>query len=213
MRGKAALIGFLLVEVALIALWATSLASLMGPNAPPFISDSSQIWSGGGYTSYSDNFRQRSTGINSAPFQLYGPLLYATLLLAASAATAVVARTFFVRGKGMIAAGALVATLALGAGAAWFIATQWEGGTFFPPHTVNTGWLYTATRTFLIDMGVGYVAVVAYLGLVIADVSKDRTPLGFNFAVLNWLLVVVLWIGLYVGLFVLPSLGAPPAAA
>jgi heme/copper-type cytochrome/quinol oxidase subunit 3 len=210
-RGKAPLIGFLLLQVVVIALWATSLLPLMSANAPPFTSVDAQIWSGGAEAHMVNNFRQGTTTEAAAPFKVYGELLYATLLALGSIATIFVARMFFARGKGLIAAAALVATLALGAGAAWMIVDQWSASTMFPPGSVNTGWLYMTTRTALIGLGVAYVLVVAYLGLIIAEFVKADAPRGFNFVVLNWVIAVAVWTLLYASLFVIPSLSAPHA--
>lgn len=212
MRGKFALIGFIVLWAGMTVFWIASLVPLTGPNAPPFISEGPQIWSGGEYTSYADNFRQRATAVTSSSFQLFGTLLWATLLMLGSAVSAFFAHRFFRAGQTLFTASAIAATLTMGAGAAWFIVQQWGGGTLFPAHTVNTSWLYTLTRTLLIDLGVGYALLVAWLGLTIAEVSKPSHPLGFGYVILNWLVVVLLWVAIYVGFFVVPALTAPALA-
>lgn len=213
MRGKAALIGFLVLWAGMTVFWVASLLPLTGPNAPPFMSDGPQIWSGGEYTNYADNFRARTTSVTSAPFQLFGTLLWATLMMLASAGSAFFAQRFFKARQTFYVAAAIAATLTLGAGGAWFIVQQWGGSTLFPAHTINTSWLYTVTRTLLIDLGVGYALLVAWLGLTIAEVSTAAKPLGFNYVILNWFVVVALWVAIYAGFFLIPGLTAPPLPA
>jgi heme/copper-type cytochrome/quinol oxidase subunit 3 len=207
MRGKAALIGFLVVQAAVIAIWITHLAPL-ATGGTPFTSDSIQVWSGAIFSDVTTNFRARSSALTSTPFSPTGPLLWSCLLIAASGVSAYLASRFFHRERVWLAAGLAGLALVLGAGAAFFIVEQFAGDTSFSPGAVAPVWLYMITRAFLIQLIIGFAFLAIGTVLAIAGVSTPARPLGFHLVALNWLIVSGVWIAVYLGLFVLPSLNA-----
>ena len=90
MSRKAALIGFLLMQVIAVALWVSAIQPYLG-EAPV---TGQQIWSGRGFSNLSTNFRSGSQVVLAAPFQASGALMWATLLMvSASSATDPLPRT------------------------------------------------------------------------------------------------------------------------
>lgn len=207
MHGKAALLGFLVLQAAAVAIWLFSLLPLTQAGAPPFVSHTAQIWSGGAEANIVENWRQQTTTEMAAPYKATGPLLTALALMIASIAPVIAAWALLRRGQVWLAVGGVAVTLACGAGAAWFIVQQWNGSTMFPPGFPNTGWLYMSTRAFLMQMLLAWVVLVAFLGLVIADIAKPDRTLGFGWAAANWVIVAAIWIGLYLGMFLAPLVG------
>ncbi len=193
-----AVIVFLVFQAAMAALWFLSLGPLMaasGDDASLYAS-AAQVWS-----------RSGDAGDAAAPFRPMGEMLGATLLLGVSALVVGGALWAFGKGRGIVAAGLLAVALVLAGAGAWLIAKQWSGATLFPAGAVNTGWLYTITRTWLLQFFVAFALAVAFIGLLIAELSTREKPRGFHLVALNWLFVVVIWVGAYIVLYVAPSLG------
>lgn len=207
MRGKTALIGFLVVELAVLIWWIGSIVPVLSSGAP-FISPDAHIFTGRIYATEANNFRMGTSGLSAAPFKVFGNLLWSTLLMAGSAVLAWFAGGAFRKDRSWLSAGLAVAALGMAAGAAYFIVEQWAGDTMFKPGSVNDQVLYMATRTFLVQLLVGWVAFAAYAVLTIAGVATSGKPLGFHLVVLNWMVVALVWIAIYVGLFALPDLMA-----
>ena len=84
MSRKAALIGFLVIQVIAIVLWVTALLPLMQPGGPPFIGTADETFTGRIFSAVSFNFRSGETSIVSPRFDPMGPLLYASLLMLAA---------------------------------------------------------------------------------------------------------------------------------
>ena len=208
MRGKAALIGFLVLQAVIVAIWLTALLPLTKPGAGPFISQEMSTWSGAVFSDIAFNFRTRSSAVTSVPFSPTGPLLWATVLIVLSGAAAFLASRFFRRERIWIAAGLAGAALVFGAGAAFFIVEQWSGDTAFAPGSVNTVWLYMSTRSFLIQLVLGFLFLAVGAVLAIAGIATTEKPLGFHLVALNWIVVSVVWLLMYIGLFVLPFINA-----
>jgi hypothetical protein len=53
------------------------------------------------------------------------------------------------------------------------------------------------------------VLMAIFTVLTIADVATADKPLGYHLVALNWLIVAIVWVGIYVALFWAPSLSAP----
>jgi hypothetical protein len=205
MRGKTALIGFLVLQVVVIGIWMMSLAPVMGAGIP-FISSEAHIWSGAVYGIEATNFRARESALSAAPFSPFGHLLWATLLMAAAGAAGWFASGAFQKARPWLAAGIGIVALGLAAGAAYFIVEQWAGDTLFPPGSVNEQVLYMATRAFLMQLLVAWVLVAAFTVLTIAGFATADKPLGYHLVALNWVIVAIVWVGVYLGLYLAPSL-------
>lgn len=180
------------------ALWFWSLAPLMSATGDDagFYASTAQVWS-----------RSGDAGDAAAPFQAMGDVFVATLLMAASGLMAVIAAIVFAKGKGVVASGLLALALGLAGAGAWLIARQWSGATLFPAGSVNTGWLYTITRAWLLQFYAAFALVAVFIGLTIAEMATRARPLGFHLVALNWLIVVAMWIGAYLVLYAAPSAG------
>ncbi len=208
MRGKTALIGFLVLEAAVIGIWVMSLGPILGAGAQ-FISTDAHIFTGGVYGIETSNFRMRTSTLSAAPFKAYGFLLWATLLMASSGIVGWFASGAFQKARPWLSAGLSLLALALAAGAAYFIVEQWSGDTLFQPGMVNDQVLYMATRAFMIQLLAGWVLLAVYTVLTIAGLATADKPLGYHLAALNWLIIAVVWVVAYLGLYVAPSLLAP----
>ncbi len=204
MRGTAALVGFLLVQAAMLVLWAGSLAPVLGAGAP-FISDAQQIWSGGAFSTTTGSFRG-DQGVSAAKFEIAGPMLWATLLIVVSGLAGFFAGGAFRRDLGWLSAGLAIAALGLAVGGAYFAIGQWSGDTAFDPPATNVMVLYMATRAALIQLAIGWVLMAACVVLAIAGVATAGKPLGYHLAVLNWMIVAIIWVALYLGLYAAPGL-------
>jgi heme/copper-type cytochrome/quinol oxidase subunit 3 len=208
MRGKAALIGFLVLQAVVVAVWLSALLPLTRPGSAPFISSEVGVWSGAVFSDITTNFRARVSALTSTPFSPTGPLLWATILMVVSGAAAFFASRFFRRERIWIAAGLAAVALVLGAGAAYFIVEQFSGDTSFPSGSVNVVWLYMSTRSFLIQLILGFLFLAIGAVLAIAGIATAEKPLGFHVVALNWIVVSVVWLLVYLGLFVLPFINA-----
>jgi hypothetical protein len=205
MRGKTALIGFLVLQVVVIGVWAASLAPVVGAGIP-FISREAHIWTGAIYGIEASNFRGGGSALSAAPFEPLGYLLWSALLMAASGAAGWFASGAFHKARPWLAAGLGVAALGLSAGAAYFIVEQWAGDTMFPPGSVNEQVLYMATRAFMIQLFIGWALLAVYTVLTIAGLATADKPLGYHLVALNWLIVAAVWVIAYLGLYLAPSL-------
>lgn len=201
---KAAFIGFLIIQVVATALWV--MAAMPFLNGAPLVSEGAQIWSGGAYSELSSNFRTGSSVVLAAPVQVWGTLLWATLLIGAGGLGAVAALLMFRANQIWIAVGTAVLGLGLGAGGEWFIATQWSGDTSFPPGFLNVGLLYAFAQAFNLQIFTGFGLLALSTVLVIAGVATKEKPLGFHVVALNWAIVAVVWVVAYLALYVAPSL-------
>jgi heme/copper-type cytochrome/quinol oxidase subunit 3 len=204
MRGKTALIGFLVLQVVVVGIWVMSLVPVLGSGAA-FISPEAHIWSGGVYSSEVDNFRMRSSALSATPFKVYEYLLWSTLLMVASAAAGWFASGAFQKARPWLSAGLSVVALGLAAGAAYYIVEQWSGDTLFPPGSVNDQALYMATRAFMIQLFIGWVLLAIYTVLTIAGLATADKPLGYHLVALNWLIVAVVWTLTYLALYLAPT--------
>jgi len=207
MRGKTALIGFLVLQVVVAGIWVMSLVPVLGAGIP-FISPDAHIWSGGAYSSQVGNFRSGTSALSAAPFKVYDYLLWSTLLMVASATAGWFASGAFQKARPWLSAGLSVVALGLAAGAAYFIIEQWSGDTLFPPGSVNDQVLYMATRAFMIQLLIGWVLLAIYTVLTIAGLTTADKPLGYHLVALNWLIVAVVWTVTYLALYLAPSLSA-----
>lgn len=207
MSRRAALIGFLLVQVIAVGLWASAIQPYLG-EAPV---NAQQIWSGRGFSNLSTNFRSGSQVVLAAPFQPNGSLMWATLLLVAGGASAIAALFAFNKSRVWLAVGLAALGLALGAGGNWFIADQWlSGDTSFPQGFLNVYLLYALSQAFNIQFFIGFALTVISIVLLIAGVATKERPLGFHVVALNWAVVAAVWLVTYLALYLVPALAAPP---
>ncbi len=181
----------------MLAVWLWSIIPLAGGTDADqaFISEKVQVWS-----------RSGEGADVAARFRPQGDLLTATLFLLGSLAAVFVARNDFRADKPARTLMFLGVALLAAAGAGWFIAKPWTGALMFPAGSVNTAWLYMATRAFLIQMFFGFFFLLVYGALVIGDMIAADRPRGFHLVVLNWLIVVATWVVAYLGLYLAPGL-------
>jgi heme/copper-type cytochrome/quinol oxidase subunit 3 len=204
MRGKTAFIGFLILELAMLALWIGSLAPVLGADTP-LLSDAQQIWSGGAFSNTTGSFRG-DQGVLAAKFEPTGNMLWATLLIAASGVVAWFAGGAFRRDRSWLSAALSMVALGLAAGGAYYAITQWSGDTAFEPPAINVMVLYMATRAAVIQLFVGWILLAIFSVLAIAGIANAGKPLGYHLVVLNWTIVAVVWVAVFVGLYALPGL-------
>ena len=105
------------------------------------------------------------------------------------------------------AVGAAIAALRLGAAGNWFIATQWQGDSAFPPGYLNADLLNALSKTFNTLFYIGFALFAVSTVLVIAGVATRENPLGFQVVAINWVLLAASWLVIFVVLFVLPYPG------
>ncbi|MDP3493227.1 MAG: hypothetical protein Q8R82_08930 [Hyphomonadaceae bacterium] len=209
MSRKAALIGFLLLQVIAIALWVMAIQPYLGEGPVT----GQQIWSGRGFSNISSNFRSGSQVVLAAPFQPNGALMWATLLMVGAAGSAIGAIFAFRRSRLWLAVGLAALGLALGAGGNWFIADQWlSGDTSFPEGFLNVYLLYAISQAFNFQFFIGFVVLVISIVLLIAGVASKQRPLGFHVVALNWVVVAITWVLTYLALYLTPALAAGAAA-
>lgn len=204
MRGKTALIGFLVVEAAVAIAWLWLLAPRAG-SGMPFIVDDLQIWTGPGASNQIGSFRG-GTAMAATPFDPFGRLLWATLLMAGAALVGWFAGGAFRSARIWLSALLSIVALGMAAGTAYFIATQWLGDTAMAPGSVNAFWLYDITRAFLVQLLVAWVLFAIFTILTIAGIATSGQPLGYHLVVLNWLIAALVWVVIYLGFYVLPTL-------
>lgn len=203
MRGKTAFIGFLVLQAAMVLLWVVSIAPLAGTDAP-LISHANQIWSGGAFSNTTGSYRGDS-GVSAEKFELFGHMLWATVLIAASGIAAWLAGGLFHRNRTWLSALLSFLALGLAAGGAYYAVTQWSGDTSFIPPMLDAPLLYMVTRAAMIQLFVGWILLALYTVLAIAGFSNPAKPLGFHLVELNWIIVVIVWIVVYLGLYLAPN--------
>jgi len=205
MSRKAAIIGFLLLQVIAVALMVAAIQPYLGEPTP----SGQQIWSGRGFSNISSNFRSGSQVVLATPFQWNGPLLWATLLMVAAGAAGIAAMFVFNRGRTWVAVGLSIAALLLGAGGNWFIADQWlSGDTGFPQGFQNVYMLYELNQKFNIQFFIGFVLLALSIVAIIAGVATKSRPFGFHVVALNWAVVAAVWVVTYIVLYLAPALTA-----
>jgi heme/copper-type cytochrome/quinol oxidase subunit 3 len=158
------------------------------------------------YGVQTDDFRSGASALAAAPFKVYEHLLWAALLIVASAVMAWFAGGAFRRARPWLSSGLSVMAIGLAAGGAYWIVEQWAGDTLFPPGSVNGQVLYMSTRAFMIQFFIGFALLAVFAVLTIAGVATADRPVGYHLAVLNWMIVAVVWTLAYLGLYLTPSL-------
>jgi heme/copper-type cytochrome/quinol oxidase subunit 3 len=171
----------------------------------PFLSSAQQIWSGGAFSNTTGSFRGNQ-GVSASKFMVDGHMLWATLLIVASGLAAWLGGGAFHRDRSWLSAALTVVALGLAAGGAYYAITQWSGDTAFEPPAINVMVLYMATRAAMIQLFTGWVLLAIYAVLSIAGISNAGRPLGYHLAVLNWVIVAIVWAALYLGLYLAPGL-------
>ncbi len=209
MSRKAAIVGFLLLQVIAVALVVMAIQPYLGHD--PITGQ--QIWSGRGFSNISSNFRSGSQVVLATPFQWNGPLLWATLLMVAAGAAAIASMFVFNLGRTWLAVGIAVAALLLGAGGNWFIADQWlSGDTGFPEGFQNVYMLYELNQKFNIQFFIGFVLFALSIVAIIAGLASKSRPFGFHVVALNWVVVAATWVVTYIALYLAPALAASAQA-
>src|SRR5262245_56942977 len=196
MKGKAALIGFLVLQAAMLIYWIGSLAPVLG--AAPLVSDAQQIWSGGVFSTMTSSFRGNA-GLSSEKFDLAGPMLWGSALIVLAGIAGWLAGGEFHKNRTWISTGLAVVALGLATGGAFFVVEQWSGDTAFNPPAIDVNVLYMATRTALVQLAIGWVLFAIYTVLAIAGISNAGKPLGFHLVVVNWAIVAIVWAALFLG--------------
>ena len=203
MRGKTALLGFLVLQAAMLIFWIGSLGPVVG--SVPMVLDAQQIWSGGVFSNTTGSFRG-DQGVSAAKFELAGSMLWGAAMIVVAGLVGWLGGGEFHKNRTWIAAGLMLVALSLAAGGAYFVVGQWSGDTAFEPPAVNVIVLYMATRTALIQLAVGWVLLALYTVLSIAGISTAGKPLGYHLVVVNWAIVAIVWAALYLGLYASPGL-------
>ena len=203
MRGKTALIGFLVLQAAMLIFWIGSLGPVVGSG--PMVSDAQQIWSGGVFSTTTGSFRG-DQGVSAAKFELAGPMLWGAALIVLAGIAGWLGGGEFHR---TVPGSPPVSPL-------WRSAWQRAAPCFVPgngPATLrlrrrpsNVSVLYMATRTALIQLALGWVLLAIYTVLSIAGFSTAGKPLGYHLVVVNWAIVAIVWAALYLGLYASPGL-------
>jgi len=206
MARKAALFGFLTIQAVTIALWLLAIAPFL-TNGRPLIDGAQQIWSGGGFSTLDSSFRSGRDVVLAPRFNPYGVLLTGTLLMLAAGAAAVAALMLWRRSRVWFAVGAAIAALLSGAAGNWFIATQWQGDSAFPPGYLNADLLYALSKTFNTLFYIGFALFAVSTVLVIAGVATREKPLGFQVVASNWVLLAASWLLIFLVVFVIPYPG------
>lgn len=204
MRGTTAFIAFIVLQLGMLVLWIGSLAPVLGAGIP-LISDAQQIWSGGAFSNTTGSFRG-DQGVSAVRFEVTANMLWATLLIAASGVAAWFSGGAFRRDRNWLSAALALAALGLGAGGAYYVITQWSGDTAFEPPALNVMVLYMATRAALIQLFAGWLLLAICSLLSISGIAHAGKPLGYHLVVLNWTIVVAVWVVVYAGLYLLPGI-------
>jgi hypothetical protein len=204
MHRKAALIGFVALQVIAVVLWLTAALPHLQDPAQPVIEPAQQIWSGGGHAVLETDFRTGSNRVEVSRFHPFGPLGIATLFFVLAGALAAGALILFRRAKVWAAVGAAGAGLLAGLGGNWFVATQWQGDTAFPGGYVNTYLLNALSKAFNTQFFIGFAALGLSTVAVIAGLATRERPYGFHVVALNWIVIAAVWVVTYLALYVLP---------
>lgn len=203
MRGKAALIGFLVLQAAMLIFWIGSLAPVV--DSGPMVSSAQQIWSGGAFSTTTGSFRG-DVGVSATKFEVFGPMLWAAALIVLAGIAGWIAGGAFHRDQSWLAAGLAVVALGLSAAGAYFVIGQWSGDTAFEPPAVNVLVLYMVTRAALIQLAIGWVLLAVYAVLSIAGLATAGKPMGYHLVVVNWAIIAIVWAALYLGVYLSPGL-------
>jgi hypothetical protein len=203
MGRKTAFLGFLAIQLVAIALWVAPLIQFMQAGHP-MVDSAQQIWSGGANSLIDSNFRTGQEFVLAPTFDPFGSFLIATLLMAGAGFGAAGAIFLWRRSMVWFAVGVSLVALLLGAGGNWFIATQWQGDTAFPPGYVNADLLYAFSRAFNMQFYIGFALYAVSAVLVIAGFATRERPLGYQVVALNWIVISVVWLAMWVFLYVLP---------
>lgn len=207
MARKAALFGFLAVQAIAIALWVSAAWPFL-TSGKPLVETAQQIWSGGGFSQLDSSFRTGRNVVLTPQFDPFGVMLTGSILMALAAIAAGGAIFLWARSKVWLAVAAAVAALLLGAGGNWYIATQWQGDTSFPPGYLDTGLLYSLSRAFNTQFFLGFILFALSTVAVIAGFATRERPFGFRLAAANWLIVAAVWLLAWAFLYVMPHAGA-----
>lgn len=206
MARKAAVFGFLAIQAVSIALWLSALLPFL-TSGRPLVDEAQQIWSGGGFSTLDSSFRSGREVVLAPRFDPYGVLLTGTILMLAAGAAAIAAIVLWRRSRVWFAVGAALAALLLGAAGNWFIATQWQGDSAFPPGYLNADLLYALSKTFNTLFYIGFALFAVSTVLVIAGVATREKPLGFQVVAINWIVLAASWLVIFVVVFVIPYPG------
>lgn len=203
MGRKTTLIAFLAIQAISIVLWVMPLIQFLQAGHP-LVDPAQQIWSGGASSLIDSNFRTGQEFLLAATFDPYKYMLPATLAFVAAGLAAAGAIFFWRRSKTWFAVGAAIAALLLGAAGNWFVATQWQGDTAFPPGYLNADLLYAFSRAFNMQFFIGFALFAVSTVLIIAGVATRERPMGFQIVALNWIVIAIIWLVMWAFLYVLP---------
>lgn len=203
MGRKTALIAFLAIQAVSIVLWVMPLMQFLQAGHP-LVDPAQQIWSGGASSLIDSNFRTGQEFLLAATFDPYKYMLPATLAFVAAGLAAVGAIFFWRRSKTWFAVGAAIVALLLGAAGNWFVATQWQGDTAFPPGYLNADLLYAFSRAFNMQFFIGFALFAVSTVLIIAGIATREKPMGFQIVALNWIVIAAIWLAMWVFLYVVP---------
>lgn len=203
MGRKAALLGFLAIQVVGISLWGVPLFEFVQAGNP-VVDPAQQIWSGGASSLIDSNFRTGQEFLLAPTFDPFGSFLTGTLFMAGAGLAAIVAILLWRRSMVWFTVGVSFAALLLGAAGNWYIATQWQGDSAFPPGYLNADLLYAFSRAFNLQFYIGFALYAVSVVLVIAGFATKERPLGYQFVALNWIVITVIWLAMWVVLYVIP---------
>ena len=203
MGRKAALLGFLAIQVVCISLWGVPLIEFVQAGNP-VLDPAQQIWSGGASSLIDSNFRTGQEFLLAPTFDPFGSFLTGTLFMAGAGLAAIIAILLWRRSMVWFTVGVSFAALLLGAAGNWYIATQWQGDSAFPPGYLNADLLYAFSRAFNLQFYIGFALYAVSVVLVIAGFATKERPLGYQFVALNWIVITVIWLAMWVVLYVIP---------
>lgn len=203
MGRKAALLGFLAIQVVGISLWGVPLIEFVQAGNP-VVDPAQQIWSGGASSLIDSNFRTGQEFLLAPTFDPFGSFLTGTLFMAGAGLAAIIAILLWRRSMVWFTVGVSFAALLLGAAGNWYIATQWQGDSAFPPGYLNADLLYACSRAFNLQFYIGFALYAVSVVLVIAGFATKERPLGYQFVALNWIVITVIWLAMWVVLYVIP---------
>lgn len=197
MKASPFLWGFLILQAAVLALWAPVLLSLV--SSDDLLSATVQIWSRSGEAQEA-----------ARPFRPSGGLLTATLFSLGSCAALFVGRNDFRAGMPGRSLIYLAIALMTGAAGIAFIAAEWTSAVMFPAGSLNVAGLYMATRTWMIQVFLAYLILLIYGALVGLGLVTRERPCGWGLAVANWWITSGVWLALYVLGYLAPPMLAGP---
>ena len=147
----------------------------------PLVDPAQQIWSGGG------EFADRQQFPHGAGIPARGDVSIPTTYccrrrwpFVAAGLAAAGAIFLWRRSKAWFAVGAAIAALLLGAAGNWFVATQWQGDTAFPPGYLNADLLYAFSRAFNMQFFIGFALFAVSTVLIIAGHRHARAADGVS---------------------------------